>query len=174
MTDMLEDRAAWETAYRSGWYNHYQATGEIDWTLYNRPKNETTPAGPPVTLATSRLMLLSTAGGYLPASQRPFDAAGDLGDYSIRTMPVDTPPAAIEYAHDHYDQTAVRDDSQVLLPLTHLRALVEEGRVGSLTPSLVSFMGYQPDVSRVLDETFPAIMRVVEQEQPDAILLVPS
>ncbi len=98
----------------------------------------------------------------------------DLGDYSIRVLPVTTPPSRIDYAHDHYDQTAVREDSQVLLPLTHLQAMVDEGRLGSLTPSLVSFMGYQPDVGRVLDETFPAIMAVVSQEQPDAILLVPS
>lgn len=174
ITNMLEDRASWEAAYKTGWLDHYLSTGEIDWTLYNRPRNETTPEGAPVTLAESRLMLISSAGGYLPDSQQPFDAAHDLGDYSIRRLPADTLPPDIDFAHDHYDQTAVREDSQVLLPLAHLRALVAEGRLGALTPSLVSFMGYQPDVSRVLDETFPAIRAVAEQEHPDAILLVPS
>lgn len=174
MVDMLEDRAAWEATYRNGWYDHYQRTGEIDWSLYNRPKNESTPAGAPVNLSQSRLMLVSTAGGYLPESQEPFDAAHDLGDYSIRVLPMDTPPTRIDYAHDHYDQTAVRQDSQVLLPLAHLQALVDEGRLGAITRSFVSFMGYQPDVSRVLDETFPDILAIAKQEQPDAILLVPS
>jgi hypothetical protein len=39
---------------------------------------------------------------------------------------------------------------------------------------VISFMGYQPDVSRVLDETIPAILQVAKQEQAAMALLVPS
>lgn len=58
----------------------------------------------------SRLVLISSAGGYLPAGQEPFDAANPLGDYTIRLVPSATPLAEIAYAHDHYDHTAVNTD----------------------------------------------------------------
>jgi hypothetical protein len=35
-------------------------------------------------------------------------------------------------------------------------------------------MGYQPDVSRVVDETAPAILEVLRAEQAQAALLVPA
>jgi hypothetical protein len=35
-------------------------------------------------------------------------------------------------------------------------------------------MGYQPDVSRVVNETFPAILQFAKNEQAQAALLVPS
>jgi len=54
-----------------------------------------------------------------------------------------------------------------------LRRMVTENRIGSLT-SVVSFMGYQPDISRLLDETIPAILEIARDEHADAALLVPS
>lgn len=174
MLDILESRDAWQKAYEQGFLAHYQATGETKWDIYNRPDNQETPAGPGVNLAQSRLMLISSAGGYLPASQQPFDATDDLGDYTIRTFPVSTDPAAIAFAHDHYDHTAVNADQQVLLPLGHLHDLVREGVIGELAPSVVNFMGYQPDAARVVDETIPAILAVAKAEQIDVALLVPS
>jgi D-proline reductase (dithiol) PrdB len=119
-------------------------------------------------------VLISSAGGYLPATQTPFAAADPLGDYSIRLIPSTTPLATIAYAHDHYDHTAVNADPQVLVPLEHLHAMVAEGQIGALTPNLISFMGYQPDVGRVLDELIPAIISAVQAEQAHAALLVPS
>jgi len=52
----------------------------------------------------------------------------------------------------HHDHTAVYADPQVLLPFHHLAAMRDEGMIGALTPNAVSFMGYQPDAGRVLDE----------------------
>jgi len=51
--------------------------------------------------------------------------------------------------------------------------MVIEGEIGGLT-SVVSSMGYQPDVSRLLGETIPAILKIALKEQADAALLVPS
>lgn len=85
-----------------------------------------------------------------------------------------TPLSEIAYAHDHYDYTAVNADPQVLLPLGHLAEMVAEVRLGGLTPNVISFRGYQPDVGRVLDELIPAIRAAVRAEGADAALLVPS
>jgi hypothetical protein len=172
--EIFEDRAAWEATFRAGWLAHYQRTGETDFKQYIRPKNSTAPSGSHVDLHHSRLVLISSAGGYLPARQNPFDASNPLGDYTIRLVPVTTPLATIAYAHEHYDHTAVTADPQVLLPLEHLATLVSDGAIGALTPNVISFMGYQPDVGRVLDELIPAILAAVKAADAQAALLVPS
>ena len=171
--DILENRDAWEATFRAGWLAHFESTGKIDWSLYNRPNNKTAPAGDPVDLSQSRLMLVSSAGGYLRDEQEPFDAPHPLGDYSIRTFSAETPFEAIAYAHTHYNHDAVNADPQVLMPLQHLAQLVDEGVIGELAP-VANFMGYQPDISRVVDETAPAIVEFAKAEQVRAALLVPA
>jgi D-proline reductase (dithiol) PrdB len=173
-TDILERREEWAATFHDGWLGHYRRTGTIDWEPYHCARNSTPPAGPGVVLSRSRLMLVSSAGSYLRDGQTAFDAADPLGDYSARTYPADTPFDELAYAHDHYDHAAVEADPQVLLPLRHLADLVAEGVIGELAPSVVSFMGYQPDLARVVDETFPAILRVAQDEEVDAALLVPA
>lgn len=173
-TEILEQREAWQATFQQGWLAHFEQTGERDWQQYQWAKNSGAPAGPPIDLARSRLLLISSAGSYLRDQQQPFDAANPLGDYTIRTFPSATALSGLAYAHEQYDHTAVEADPQVLVPLRHLDDLVAEGRIGALTPSVVSFMGYQPDLSRLIDELIPAILTVAQNEQADAALLVPS
>ena len=172
--DILEDRDAWYSAYQEGWLRHYQETGETKWDLYKLPNNQVAPKGKAIDLAQSRLLLVSSAGGYLPATQPPFDAENALGDYTIRRFAMTTAPEQIVFVHTHYDHTAVNEDQQVLLPLGHLHDLLREGAIGELTPDLISFMGYQPDAVRVVDETIPAIVAAAKAMGAQAALLVPS
>lgn len=171
--EILEHRDAWYQTYRDGWLATYEQTGKPGWKQYKRPQNEEYPHGAGISLSHSRLMLITSAGGYLAASQTPYDDQSDLGDYTIRTFPVDTPLEALAFAHTHYDHTAVNRDPQVLVPLRHLQAMLADGRIGGLT-SVVSFMGYQPDATRVIDETIPLIVEAARRENADAALLVPS
>ena len=172
--EILENREQWIASFRDGWLAHYRQTGEIDWELYPRLRNKVAPAGPGIDLSASRLMLISSAGGYLPEEQQPFDTADPLGDYTIRSFPTSTVPDQLAFAHDHYDLAAVTQDQQVLVPLRHLEDLGAEGVIGELASSVVSFMGYQPDVGRVIEETIPAILHVAQAEQVDAAVLVPA
>ena len=87
---------------------------------------------------------------------------------------MDTPFERIAFAHEHYDHTAVTTDPQVLLPLQHLQDMVAESKIGSLTGSVVSFSGYQPDVSRILDELIPLILTAVHAQDARGALLVPA
>jgi hypothetical protein len=80
----------------------------------------------------------------------------------------------LNYAHDHFDHTAVERDPQVLLPLLHLADRVQAGAIGRLAPEVISFMGYQPDATRVVDETIPAIVTAARRLEVDAALLVPA
>jgi hypothetical protein len=130
--------------------------------------------GAGVDLSHCHLLPVSSAGGYLPGQQAPFDASNPLGDYTIRRIPSDTPPTALAFAHEHYDHAAVDADPQVLIPLGDLAELVAMGQIGALTPHMISSMGYQPDVGRVLDELIPAIVEAARADGAQAALLVPS
>ena len=175
--EIIEQRDAWLENFQSGWAAHLEEHGEFNWELYNRPKNTQAPSGKAIDLSQSKLLFISTGGSYLAASQKPFFDSDDThphGDYSIRTYPITTPFDDLAIAHSHYDHTAVNEDRQVLLPFRHLADMVNEGLIGSLCKTVVSYAGYQPDATRVVDDLLPAIQQVVEQEQPDAALLVPT
>jgi hypothetical protein len=173
LMSILENSDQWKEDFKQGWLAHFQRTGTFYWDTYIRPRNQNPIPGPGLDLKTSRLMLISSAGGYLPASQQPFDAGNPLGDYSIRTFPATTPFDQLSYAHEHYDHTAVDVDPQVLLPLEHLRKMVSDGEIGELTDG-VSFMGYQPDASRLVEETIPELLKIAREEGAQAALLVPA
>ncbi|MEJ2750386.1 MAG: glycine/sarcosine/betaine reductase selenoprotein B family protein [Anaerolineae bacterium] len=172
--DIVENFEQWQVDYFEEWLPHYEKTGELVWLNYPRAHNRTAPSGPGIDLAQSRLLLISSAGGYLRDEQEPFDAANELGDYSIRTFSADTPLDKIAFAHDHYDHTAVNTDPQVLLPLQHLQDMVAEGKIGALTRSVISYSGYQPDISRTLSQTIPAILQAAQDQQAEGALLVPA
>ena len=167
-------RDTWLDAYRECWLAHYQATGKIDWKLYPDLKLDRTPAGSAIDVTQASVLLITSAGGYIPGVHEPFDAANDLGDYSIRLVDTQYSPRAYNFAHDHYDHTAVKADPQVLVPVTHLLEMQDAGLIGELAPQVVSFMGYQPDLRRVVDEMIPEIVRVARDLRVDAAFLVPS
>lgn len=172
--EIVENLPAWQDQFNATWLKHFQETGEINWRLYKRPRNTETPSTPGIDLANSKLMLISTAGGYLPASQAVFDAENDLGDYSVRAIPSDSEFADIAYAHTHYDHAAVNADPQSLLPLQHLRDMVAAGKIGSLAESVMSYGGYMPDVSRIVTETAPAVVAAAKAQEVQGALLVPA
>lgn len=170
---ILDQDKQWLETFQQGWLAHFKHTGEIDWRLYVRPQNQSFISGSGIDLASSRLMLITSSGAYLPRSHQPFDAGNPLGDYTIRVLPQTVTLGQISFAHDHYDHTAVKLDPQVLLPLDHLREMVVNGEIGALS-DVVSFMGYQPDVSRLIDETIPAIVEVAQDNEVNCALLVPA
>ncbi|NQV15983.1 hypothetical protein HQ531_11040 [bacterium] len=156
------------------WLKDFKKSKRINWKLYKYAKNQKSAPSAGIDLSKSKLLLISSAGAYLPAKDMPFDASNLLGDYSIRTFPLSTNYSELEYAHNHYDTTAVKEDAQVLLPLSHLQTLVQNKLIGKLSEKVISIMGYQPRVSRIVAKTIPAILEIVTNEQVDAVLLVPA
>jgi hypothetical protein len=172
---ILEDLDQWKAEFEQGWLAHYQETGEFDFKIYNRPQNNIAPFGPGIDLSQSRLTLISSAGVYLPESQKPFSTnKAELGDTSIRLIPMSTPPEKLAYAHVAYDHTAVEQDFQVLIPLRHLQDMADEGIIGDLSPSFISFCGWLPDVEKTINELIPAIVQAAKAQEVKAALLVPA
>jgi D-proline reductase (dithiol) PrdB len=171
--EIMENRDAWVAEYEAGWKAHYLETGITDFKRYNRVRNKQVPAAAAIRLDQSRLLLISSAGGYLRHEQEPFDAENDLGDYTIRTFPFSTPLNQIAFAHNHYNHDMVDSDPQVALPLRHLEEMTQAGLIGELAPVVLSFMGYEPDATRVVDVLFPAVLEVAKREKIDGALLIP-
>lgn len=172
--EIVENLGQWSDEFEQNWLKHYRETGETLWKIYNRARNETAPGTPGMDPSRSRLLFISTAGGYVAGEQEPFEAENLLGDYTVRTFPIDTLFEKVAYAHDHYDHTAVITDPQVLLPLHHLQDMVAAGEIGSLSPDVISFHGYQPDVRRIVHELIPNVLAVIDKEKVDGALLVPA
>lgn len=171
---VIDNRDEWLETYQNNWLKVIADTGEIDWSTYNRPNNKSTVSGPAVDLSKSKLALITTGGFYVAGEQEPFDEPDVFGRYDIRLLPSSMATEEFSISHTHYDHTAANKDRQVLLPMAHLQEMVDAGEIGSLAPNIISFMGYQPDITRVEDETIPAVLAACKEMEVTAALLVPA
>ena len=126
-----------------------------------------------VPLRAARVAFVTTAGAHL-SDQPPFDIDADAGDPSWRAFSVETPLADLLLSHSGYDTRQANADKNVVLPLDHLRALRDEGRIGSLSPEVYSFMGYVADTDRLLREEAPAVAERLIADGVDLVLLAPT
>jgi D-proline reductase (dithiol) PrdB len=126
-----------------------------------------------VPITEARVAFITTAGAHLP-DQPPFDTGADWGDPSWRAFPVEAPLADLVLTHSGYDTRRASADKNVVLPLEHLRALRDEGRIGSLSPGVYSFMGYIADTDRLLREEAPAVADRLLGDRVDLVLLAPT
>ena len=142
----------------------------FDWHPFDR----FSPYNPlPVPLAAARVAFVTTAGVHR-ADQPPFDTDADAGDPSWRAISVETPWADLVLSHGGYDTRRAREDKNVVLPLDHLRAVRDEGRIGALTPHVYSFMGYAADTERLLGREAPAVAGRLLEDRADLVLLAPT
>jgi len=125
-------------------------------------------------LSESRLALVSTAGMVLPDQER-FDPKALGGDVSFREIPADTDPAALVDTHrsESFDHAGVAADANLAFPLDRARELVERGRIGSLAPRSLSFMGSITAPGRLVRDTAPEAARRLRDDGVDVALLVP-
>jgi hypothetical protein len=98
-------------------------------------------------------LVLISAGGVFVRGDDPMGADGptqeealDLiqdflrGSPTLSTVPVDTPVAQLSARHPGYDARSAQRDPDTVFPLSHLRALQDEGRV-QLTAEHHTFVG---------------------------------
>jgi len=126
-----------------------------------------------VPISEARVAFIMTAGVHL-ADQSPFDTGRDAGDPSWRAIPVETPLADLHLSHGGYDTRRASADKNVVLPLEHLRDIRDEGRVGSLSPDVYSFMGYVAETARLLHEEAPVVAAQLLADRVDLVLMAPT
>jgi D-proline reductase (dithiol) PrdB len=124
-------------------------------------------------LSETRLSFVSSAG-VQPVGTLPFDVAHPIGDYSFRRVPSTATPAELEIHQIKYPTHGALKDLNVIFPIERLQELVAEGLIGSLTPSLFSFIGYNMDPERFELTLAAGIADAVAADGADAVLLSPA
>lgn len=130
-------------------------------------------------LAESRLVLVSSAGfEVLAPGQAPTPAfrgtnTGEKDRVEVWSVPSDTAPERIHYVSGaHNRQDSPMNDPEAYFPLTRLRELHAEGRIGSLAADFLRMRPcYSQRKTRELDA--PEILRRCEAMGVDVALLAP-
>ncbi len=172
--EILERPLEWLRAFQDSWLSGLDKHDPLDWSRYIYPQNTMAPHSQGITLAKSRVLLVTTSGAYYPGAHKPFESKQPLGDYTIRVIPSAVPLEKLSFGNPHFDHQFVQEDPQVLLPLRHLQEMVSSHLIGSLAPVFVSFNGYQPHAIRVVKELIPSILDVAQEYQANAALIVPA
>lgn len=141
-------------------------SGKIPWTPLNKPIKETT-------------FTLVTTAGISMKTDAPFDlerekAEPTWGDPSYREIPRTATEKDIEVSHLHINTTYIRQDINVMLPLTRFQEFEKEGIIGKLAPTCYSYYGFQLDPTVLLNETMPQVADRMREENVEAVLLTPA
>jgi len=125
-------------------------------------------------LAGCRVGIVSSAGLVLP-TQEPFDAGVRGGDFSFRVIPGDADVRTLVDSHrsESFDHSGVALDSNLAFPLDRVRELADAGRIGSIAPRHLSFMGSITAPGRLVATTAPEAARLLADDGVDVALLVP-
>ena len=122
-------------------------------------------------LSQIRLASVTTAGLHV-RGDKPFT----IGDQTYRTIPSSIPPKDVIQTHNSigFDRTPMYRDINITFPMDRIRELVEQGVIGSSTHNYYSFMGAQTNPKEILNETGPAVARLLLEEGTDAAILTPT
>ncbi len=125
-------------------------------------------------LRAARIAVVTTAAFFKP-DQLPFNGLIRGGDFSYRALPPDADLDTLRIAHrsDAFDSSGIASDKNLALPLDRLKALAEEGVIGSVAPRHFSFMGSISAPGRLIDRTAPEVARMLAEDAVDAVLLTP-
>lgn len=125
-------------------------------------------------LSDARLALVTTAGFYQP-EQAPFDGSIRGGDCSFRILPVQTELDALLLGQksEAFDPSGLRQDKNLAFPLQRFKELEEVGTIGRLNDRHLSFMGSITAPGRLIRETGPEAVRILAEDQVDAVFLTP-
>jgi D-proline reductase (dithiol) PrdB len=137
----------------------------IPWTPLDKPLEDCTVA------------LISTGGIALETDQ-PFDQDAERqnpwwGDPTYRVIPRTATAKDIRVYHQHINPAFAEEDLSCILPLERLLELETSGEIGRAAPSHYSFMGYTLQPEALVEETAPTIIRQLEEEVVDVVVLVP-
>ncbi len=140
--------------------------GYIPWTPMPKPLSRVT------------LSLVTTAGISLK-SDFPFDMEREKresiwGDRSFRMIPRGTTEKDIDVNHLHINTSYIKQDINVMLPLTRMAEFEKEGIIGRLAPASYSFYGFQWKNADFLKESIEPISKKMKQEGVEAVLLTPA
>jgi|TARA_X000001036_G_scaffold389889_1_gene387237 D-proline reductase (dithiol) PrdB len=130
---------------------------EVPWTT-PKPLNE------------SRVAIVTTAGLRIEGS-----ADWDPGDQGFTIIPHDAEELTLAHFSPNFDRTGWVLDKNVVFPIDRLREMADEGIIGSLAETHVSFMGAQIDhtLETIRLDSGPAAAKALHADDVDLVLLTP-
>jgi D-proline reductase (dithiol) PrdB len=137
-------------------------------------------------LSESRLALMSSSGHFVEGDDpEPFgvknmtqeEAVNRIlqfikSELSLSRIPVGTPREKLRVRHGGYDVRGAQADPNVVFPHEILLELEKKGHIGELAREAYSFMGACSQ-KRLLKESGPQWVRLLQEKQIDAALLIP-
>ncbi len=154
------------TAWIRGFIGEKDFEGSIPWTPMSKPLNRATLA-------------LITSGGISLKTDPPFDMErekreGTWGDRSYRIIPRGTTEKEIEVNHLHINTNHIKQDINVILPLTRMAEFEKEGIIGRLAPTAYSFYGFQWQSTEFLKTAIEPMRTRMKEEGAEAVLMTPA
>lgn len=133
------------------------------------PEIETAAATTAPPLSEAKVAIVTTAG------MRP---SGDVtiwqpSDGSFTRLPRAVRDMQLSHFSPNFDRAGVAQDLNVVFPIDRLEELVAAGKIGELADTNLSFMGAQPDMSMIIQDTGPAAAQELIDQGVDVVLLTP-
>ncbi len=140
--------------------------GYIPWTPVSKPLSKA-------------ILSLVTSAGISLKTDPPFDMEREKrdplwGDRSFRMIPRGTTEKDIDVNHLHINTTYIRQDINVILPLSRMAEFEQEGKIGHLAPTSYSFYGFQWQTTDFLKEAIEPISKKMKTAGVEAVLLTPA
>ena len=124
----------------------------------------------PKPLHESRVAIVTTAGLRVESN-----ADWNAGDQGFTQIPHDAENLTLAHYSPNFDRVGWVLDKNVVFPIDRLHEMAEEGIIGSVANTHVSFMGAQPDhtLETIRLDSGPAAAKLLADDEVDLVLLTP-
>ena len=124
----------------------------------------------PKPLDESRVAIVTTAGLRVESN-----ADWNAGDQGFTQIPHDAENLTLAHYSPNFDRVGWVLDKNVVFPIDRLHELAEDGIIGSVAKTHISFMGAQPDhtLETIRLDSGPAAAKLLADDEVDLVLLTP-
>ena len=124
----------------------------------------------PKPLHESRVAIVTTAGLRVESN-----ADWNAGDQGFTQIPHDAENLTLAHYSPNFDRVGWVLDKNVVFPIDRLNELAEDGIIGSVAKTHISFMGAQPDhtLETIRLDSGPAAAKLLQDDEVDLVLLTP-
>ena len=124
----------------------------------------------PKPLHESRVAIVTTAGLRVENN-----ADWNAGDQGFTQIPHDAENLTLAHYSPNFDRVGWVLDKNVVFPIDRLNELAEDGIIGSVAKTHISFMGAQPDhtLETIRLDSGPAAAKLLTDDEVDLVLLTP-
>ena len=122
----------------------------------------------PKPLHESRVAIVTTAGLRVESN-----ADWNAGDQGFTQIPHDAENLTLAHYSPNFDRVGWVLDKNVVFPIDRLYELAEDGIIGSVAKTHISFMGAQPDhtLETIRLDSGPAAAKLLKDDEVDLVLL---